>query len=483
MTRAGAVAAISALVALVAGVAPAGAVTADPAVTNATRTVKTTVNNAGHGGATPDSFVFHVFDPSSNDVADGIFNHNGTTNIKLPPGVYRVTEDAIEPFTEHTANCSDITISVAHPKTCTVTNVWTPSTITVSTAIDNTGGGTANASAFHYTVLDSSDNSIVKHGTFNASGTTSIGLVNSGTYSITEDQHAGYIEDYSQCSDLTVDYQNPQVCAIGNTFDPHTTTSQSNTSTTAPGAKQVNIHGSTSGSNSCLEQLSPKLQDDTNANIQVTVSADAFPNPHEGDPIKLTNTNVSIATPASLIQLGVDAGIINAGDKIPDQVTFVIGGASTKEVTRTFKFTVVLTIVVKNGQAEPLVVKAALPDTTWTPSNSTDPVFFAEHSLILVSKITAPALGGAVTSTFSCPTPNAFAFLSLAAQPGQIATSTTGGSGGSGGGSTGSTATPGVLPVTGTSVWLWVAPGVLFIYLGLLAIGTTARKRRRQLSR
>jgi cytochrome c-type biogenesis protein CcmH/NrfF len=39
-----------------------------------------------------------------------------------------------------------------------------------------------------------------------------------------------------------------------------------------------------------------------------------------------------------------------------------------------------------------------------------------------------------------------------------------------------------VLPVTGTSVWLWLAPAVLFIYVGLLALGATSRKRRRTLN-
>ena len=489
MKRAGALGSIALILVLLSGMSAAGAAVANPAVTTGTLTIKTEVHNAGHGLATPDSFVYHVTDNNTaTDVADGVFNASGTTSVKLPPGSYGISEDSIVPYVEHVSNCGNVTVSLGHTSKCTVSNVWTPSTITVSLTIDNAGGGTAKPSDFHYKVIDTSDNSVAQQGTFGASGTTNVNLVNSGTYTVTEDQAAGYTEDDSQCADLSIDYLDPQVCQIANTFDPHSTTTQSNTSTTAPSDKQSTIHGSVTNTSVCIETLQPQLQADSNANIAFTLSSDAFPNPHEGDPIKLTNTTVAITTPGSLIQTGLNLGIIAAGDKIPENVTFVLGGSSTTQGTHTYHFSETLTIAAKNGKAEPLVVTATLPDTTWNPVNSTDPVFFAEKSLVLVSKITSPALGGSVTSTFTCTTPDAPNVLALSAQPGVPPTSVpggggtgTGGPGGVGGSASGTTS--GILPVTGTSVWLWLAPAVLFLSLGLLGISGTARKRRRVLNR
>lgn len=489
MKRVIVVGAISLLVGALSGLGTAGAATANPAVTLASLTIKTVVNNSGHGVLAPDSFVYHVTDTTDGtDVLDGIFKHSGITVVKLPPGTYSVSEEALGEYVEHVSGCADITISVAHPKSCSITNTWTASTILVSTTVDNTAGGTADSSFFHFKVIDTSDNSIAKTGTFDASGQTKIRLPD-GTYTITEYAAYGYKEDVSACAGIAIDLADPGACIIANKYDPNSTTTAPDTS--SAGSTQVSVHGSVTNTTSCILTLQPALQAASTTDLTTKLSTDAFAQPHKGDPIKLSNTKITVATPASLLQTGVALGIIHNGDSIPESGKLVLRGVGTKETSHTYSFKVTLKIKVVNGNAQPLVASAVLPDTTWTPNNAVDPVFFSEQSLKIASTINS-SVTGSVTSVFTCTTPNAPTLIALSAQgsapptggPGVTAagggeTVGAGGGGGSGGAAGGTGG--GILPVTGTSVWLWLAPAMIFIYLGLLALGATARRRRRVL--
>jgi hypothetical protein len=476
--RVTALGAIALLAAAFSSIAPAGAATVDPAAL-ATLTVTTTVQNAGNGSLSPDSFVYHVTrDSDGTDVLDGIFNHNGKTVIKLPADTYTLFEDPIEPYVEHVSSCASITLDLAQPKTCNVLNVWTAARITVSTTVDNAAGGSADPSSFTYHVTDTSNNKVVKTATFNKSGTSTIRLPD-GTYTVTEDALNGYVEDVTSCVALTIDLADPASCIVNNVFDPHTTTTAAG-STTVPGSTQVTVHGAVTNTSACVLTLDPPLQPPTNTNITLKLSTDAFAQPHKGQPIKLSNGSLTVSTPASLLQTGVDLSIIKNGDAIPEKVTLVLDGDGTTEGSHTYVFSLTLHIVVKNGFAQPLVATQALPDTTWTPKNAVDPVFFSEHSLQLKSTISSPAIGS-VTSIFTCNPPSAPTLIALSAQGGNPPTGGPGTTGGPGGGVNGS-AGGGILPVTGTSVWLWLAPAVLLLSLGLFAIGVTARKRRRFLN-
>jgi len=337
MKRLGAFAVTTLIVSVFSGVSVAGAVVADQVSTTGTLTVTTKMQNSGQGTAGPDSFVYHVFnDNDGSEAASGIGNHNGTTAIQLAPGTYSIYEDPVPPYAEHVSNCASITVSVAHPAACTILNVWTFAAILVTTTVDNGGGGTATPASFHYRVLDANDNSEVKAGTFNTSGTTKV-LLPDGTYTTTEDALAGYTEDFSGCAMLAIDYQNPGACIINNKFKPSTTTT-SGTPTTLPGGTQVTVHGSVTSTTSCLNTLQPPLEDPSQKPITLTVSTDAFAQPHKGDPIKLSNTRATVSIPGSLVAQGVDLGFVHVGDTIPGNVTFELAGDGTKEGIHTYKF-------------------------------------------------------------------------------------------------------------------------------------------------
>jgi hypothetical protein len=475
--RFGVLAATALAVAIGAGAAPAGAAMAQQVVTTGTLTVTTKVQNSGPGNAGPDSFVYHVIkDDDGSEAASGIWNHNGKTVVHLDPGTYSVYEDPLAPYSEHVSHCASITISVAQPAVCTVVNIWTFASILVTTTVDNAGGGTANPASFHYRVLDTSDNSVVKTGTFNASGTTKLQLPD-GTYTITEAGLDSYTEDSSGCANLSVDYQNSGACIIANKFKPGSTTS--GPPTTLGSGTQVTIHGSVTSTPSCLTTLVPPLQPPAQTPLTVTIATDAFAQPHKGDPITLSKTTATIGIPGSIVAQGVDLGFVAVGDTIPGNVTFVLAGDGTKEGSHTYHFHEAPKIVSVGGHIQPLTATVSLPDTTWTPNNATDPVFFNEQKLTIASTIDLGSSIGVVTNSFDCnpsatvvalsaqgsapPTPEPP--TSLPVVPGSISGSDSG-----------------VLPRTGTNVWMWLAPSVLLISLGLLALGATGRRRRRPLT-
>ena len=52
--------------------------------------------------------------------------------------------------------------------------------------------------------------------------------------------------------------------------------------------------------------------------MDVTIKTDAFPQPHRGDPIKLTKgSKITIAVPADLLDKGVAIGVVHDGESIP----------------------------------------------------------------------------------------------------------------------------------------------------------------------
>ncbi len=230
--------------------------------------------------------------------------------------------------------------------------------------------------------------------------------------------------------------------------------------TTVPVA-QTKIHGSSTASNNCSTTLNPPLQK---------------PSTHQGDPITLSNTKLTVKVPAALLQLGVDTNLIKNGDKVPSTVDLVVSGSSTTQKTHAYKVSGTANIVVVGGKAQPLTATLALPNTTWTPLNATDPVFFTEKSMTIVSSLTLPSIG-LVTVTFGCTPSSAPSFVALAAQ-GTALPSAGGGSVGSAGGGVSASATTGSqLPRTGGNSMVLIAIGLVSIELGLLAWRMSKRLR------
>jgi len=216
--------------------------------------------------------------------------------------------------------------------------------------------------------------------------------------------------------------------------------------------------------------------------MTVTIAFDAFPQPHQGDPIKLTNGTLKIAVPASLLQTGVDAGIIADGMVIPSTLKLILTGDGTTQGSHTYTIHQDAHVVVNNGVAAPLTATVDLPDTTWTPVDDQTPVVFSEKSMTVVSNI--DALGGLV-ATFACtPTGNS-TVLGLVAQAGQVITTTTVPVSDLGdGGTTGTTTAPqsaDTLPRTGANAALWLVIGAILLDLGLVAIVGTRRRAKNYL--
>ena len=260
-----------------------------------------------------------------------------------------------------------------------------------------------------------------------------------------------------------------------------TTTTGEATTTTLP--TQKSVHGAATSQNACKSHLDPQIAADGTPTIGVSVSADAFGQPHLNQPITLSNTKATVSIPADLLQLGVNAGIIFDGQTIPSVVKFVIEGKGTTQKTHSFTVNATVTVHVTGGVAQPLSSTVNLPDTTWTPVADSD-VFFSEKALLITSTIDlSNQIGVVVTATFSC-TGTGASFIALGAfgPPGappstlpppvttqptvtQEATTTTLGVGGGG-----------TLPRTGSSSGLLIALAVGLLTAGLFALKATSRR-------
>jgi hypothetical protein len=337
---------------------------------------------------------------------------------------------------------------------------------------------------------------------FAAGGTNQLFLDPSQTYTITEVPPSppvgtpGYTTTYNNCTNITLDVNQPTTCVITNDdIAPVTTTFTTTTfvpqsTTTVPGGKQVTVHRSETDENDCNVKLDPEVQPAGRTKVKVTLASDAFPQPHFGDPITLSNGVGTVVVPAGLLQVGVDAGLIHDGDTVPSDVTLVVAGQNTNPPSHKYATHVVSVIRVIGGKAQPISGSQALPNTTWTPINKNADVFITEKSLSIVSHVTIPGLN--ITATFSC-TSSAAPFVALGAtgNPG-LAGGGTGSSGGpdpSGTGATsqaaGAAATgSNELPRTGTSPWPLMIVATFCVGSGLAVTGGARRagRRRRRLS-
>ncbi len=168
--------------------------------------------------------------------------------------------------------------------------------------------------------------------------------------------------------------------------------------------EQVQVSGSATNTNTCLSSTDPVLTPpDPTAKMDVTLSANAFPQPHRGDPITLSKSKVTIAVPPDLLNKGVTLGVITDGESIPSSLDLAIAGSNTSEKTHKYATLHVTAVVhVVGGSAQPLTASLTLPDTTWHPLNKTDPVFFTQTTTLV--KATLSLYGTPVTATFDCKT-------------------------------------------------------------------------------
>jgi hypothetical protein len=175
---------------------------------------------------------------------------------------------------------------------------------------------------------------------------------------------------------------------------------------------QTTVSGSATDTNSCTTRLNPPLQPPGTAPVSVTLSTDAFPEPHNGNPITLSNTMLTITLPADLIQTAVNAGLISDGFTIPTALSPVLAGSNTVEAVHTYSVTTTQTVHVIAGVAQPITTTVSLPDTTWNPVDAAVPVAITEQSMQAVLTLNLPAVGS-FAQTFDCTPTTTSAIVTL----------------------------------------------------------------------
>ena len=173
-----------------------------------------------------------------------------------------------------------------------------------------------------------------------------------------------------------------------------------------PEQKSVPVTGS--NTNKCVQTIyigdpadGNTLGDPTFADVGVTFTAKAFPQPHLGDPIQLTGANLHITVAAAVLQAGVDQKppLITDGMPVPSTLAFTLAATNTSPATHTWNESKTQTVHVTGGKAQPLAADVPLGPTTWTPVNKDLDVRFFEKSMDITAQINI--LGG-LTVTFQC---------------------------------------------------------------------------------
>jgi hypothetical protein len=165
---------------------------------------------------------------------------------------------------------------------------------------------------------------------------------------------------------------------------------------------QVPIHGSAADQNSCTQTIDPAVLPPAQASMAVTISTDAFPQPHIGDPITLSATQLTTSIPPDLLQSDFDGGLAVDGLVVPSQIALTLAASNTVEGTHLYTANENATVHVASGVVQPLTATVNLPNTTWTPIDASAPVVLTEQSLQVVSTLNLGAGTPVLTVTFDC---------------------------------------------------------------------------------
>jgi hypothetical protein len=162
------------------------------------------------------------------------------------------------------------------------------------------------------------------------------------------------------------------------------------------------VHGSASNDNACTATFAPAVMLPGSATVPVTVSTDASPQPQDGGPITLSNTQLSASVPGVLLQTPADLGLIGNGASIPMSGSLRLAGWNTVEATNVAAVSAVATLQVVGGVVQPITVSLTVPDTTWSALDPASPVQFTEQSLQLVWNLSFSGMSRPVTMTLDC---------------------------------------------------------------------------------
>jgi hypothetical protein len=168
--------------------------------------IKHVVNDNG-GTAVAGDFTMSVTGTGPNPASFAGAESPGT-NVTIGPGSYNVSESGLSGYTaSYSADCSG-TIAAGQTKTCTVTNDDQPGTLTIIKVVVNNSGGTAQVSDFPLFY----DSTAATSGVPNT--------VNAGSYVVSETNQPGYSAtisgDCDSSGNVTVGVGESKSCTITN---------------------------------------------------------------------------------------------------------------------------------------------------------------------------------------------------------------------------------------------------------------------------
>ena len=174
--------------------------------------IKQVVNDNG-GNATSSAFTINV---TGTNLSDNSFpgDVNGTT-ITLDAGSYSVDEANYPGYAKTLSKDCSGTIAFGESKTCTITNDDETATLIVVKELDKQYGGDLTCEDFSFTV--NNGQSIP----FESDCENSL-TVDAGTYSVVENEVAGYTPSYNNCSRVNISNGGTATCTITNTDQPAT---------------------------------------------------------------------------------------------------------------------------------------------------------------------------------------------------------------------------------------------------------------------
>lgn len=180
-------------------------------------------NNGGELGA--GDFTLNIT-PEEDDTFEVT---SGQANF-LTPGNYSVSEGELpEGYLQTSINCTNgetettdgsVTLGEQDAWTCTITNDDQPGTLHVVKTVINDNGGTNTASDFSFQVNGTGDSySFINNNEGGLSGSKDV-TVNAGTYSVDENETAGYTTTYDGCSEMDISNGGSATCTITNNDKP-----------------------------------------------------------------------------------------------------------------------------------------------------------------------------------------------------------------------------------------------------------------------
>lgn len=123
------------------------------------------------------------------------------------------------------------------------------------------------------------------------------------------------------------------------------------------------VSGTGSYTTTCKNSVTPDVSE-----LVFAVSGSTISPVEAGSPVALTDQSWEVTVPASVLQTGINLGLLHAGDSPAGAAVVSVFASNSKEGTITAA-PVALSIgplVVQDGAAQPAKTAFAVPDMTWT---------------------------------------------------------------------------------------------------------------------